>query len=75
MALAERGRFCVDPFVKGQRIGRFGLFVVAGLFLVALVWLSLAPLSSAAIVDAQLKVESYRRPVQHLEGGWSTRSW
>lgn len=58
-----------DPFVKGQRIGRFGVFVVAGLFLAALIWLSLAPLSSAAIVDAQLKVESYRRPVQHLEGG------
>lgn len=58
-----------DPFAAGRRIGRVGALCVCSLMLAALVWLSMAPLNSAAIVPAQVKVESYRKPVQHLEGG------
>ncbi|MBN8506607.1 MAG: HlyD family type I secretion periplasmic adaptor subunit [Burkholderiales bacterium] len=58
-----------DPFAKGRRIGRIGLLSVVALMIVALGWLATAPLSAAAIVSAQVKVESYRRPIQHLEGG------
>lgn len=58
-----------DPFVNGARIGRAGALAIAVLFGGGFAWLSLAPLSSAVVVPASLVVESYRQPVQHLEGG------
>lgn len=58
-----------DPFANGARIGRAGALAIAVLFGGGFAWLSLAPLSSAVVVPASLVVESYRQPVQHLEGG------
>lgn len=59
----------VDPFERGRRIGRLGALAIAVLFGGTFLWLVLAPLNGAVIVPAQLVVEDYRRPVQHLEGG------
>lgn len=59
----------VDPFERGRRIGRIGAVAIAVLFGSTFLWLVLAPLNSAVIVPAQLVVEDYRKPVQHLEGG------
>lgn len=58
-----------DPFECGRRIGRAGTMTIAVLFGCSFLWLVLAPLNSAVIVPAQLVVENYRKPVQHLEGG------
>ncbi|MEJ6003031.1 HlyD family type I secretion periplasmic adaptor subunit [Paucibacter soli] len=58
-----------DPFAMGAQIGRWGAWAVCGLLSVAAVWLAVAPLNAAAIVAAQVKVETYRKSVQHLEGG------
>jgi multidrug efflux pump subunit AcrA (membrane-fusion protein) len=49
--------------------------VVAGFAIIALffggfgVWAALVPLSSAAITPGAVRVEGYRKTVQHLEGG------
>jgi len=58
-----------DPFQLGRRIGRIGAVVVAVLFGGGLLWLNIAPLSSAVVVPSTVVVENYRTPVQHLEGG------
>lgn len=54
---------------EASRLGRFGLWVLAGGLLPAALWLALAPLSSAVVAPAQVKVDLNRRPVQHAEGG------
>ena len=52
-----------------RRFATQGL-VVLGLGLLPLVaWLALAPLSSAVVAQAHVKVDQDRRPVQHAEGG------
>lgn len=43
--------------------------VIAGFFLIFLLWGLIAPLSKAAIAPGVLEVEGRRRVVQHLEGG------
>src|SRR5262249_50187980 len=44
--------------------------IVAGLFFGGFGgWAALAPLSSAAVAPGQVKVETHRKTVQHLEGG------
>ena len=48
---------------------RLGLFVVAAVFGVFGAWSALAPLSSAALAPGVVMVDSYRKQVQHLEGG------
>ncbi len=58
-----------DPFAKGAQIGRAGALAITLLFGVAATWLCLAPLNGAVVMQAQLKVENYRKSVQHLEGG------
>lgn len=58
-----------DPFGKGARIGRAGALTIALLFGATALWLGLAPLNSAVVMPAQVKVENYRKTVQHLEGG------
>ena len=33
------------------------------------IWAALAPLTSAAVAPGVVKVDTYRKTVQHLEGG------
>lgn len=52
-----------------QRPFRMGLAAIA-LFLGGLIfWSLVSPISSAAIAHGQVRVESYRKTIQHLEGG------
>jgi epimerase transport system membrane fusion protein len=48
---------------------RLGLIVVALVFGVFGAWSALAPLSSAALAPGIVMVDTYRKQVQHLEGG------
>jgi len=48
---------------------RWGGVVLAGGLLPVAAWLALAPLSSAVVAPAHVKVDLDRRPVQHAEGG------
>jgi multidrug efflux pump subunit AcrA (membrane-fusion protein) len=43
--------------------------VIAALFGVFGLWAAVAPLTSAAVAPGVVKVDSYRKTVQHLEGG------
>jgi HlyD family secretion protein len=48
---------------------RWGIAVVLGGLVPEVAWLCLAPLASAVIAPAFVKVDLNRRPVQHAEGG------
>lgn len=48
---------------------RFGLWVLVIGIAPVVTWLMLAPLSSAVVAPAVVKVDLNRRPVQHAEGG------
>lgn len=50
-------------------VRRVGLAIVVGVFGVFGAWASLAPLDSAALAPGVITVETYRKTVQHLEGG------
>lgn len=52
-----------------RRLARHGAIVLALGLLPALAWLAWAPLSSAVVAQAHVKVDLDRRPVQHAEGG------
>jgi len=52
-----------------RRIARRGLLVLGLGVLPVLTWLAFAPLSSAVIAQAHVKVDLDRRTVQHAEGG------
>ncbi|PNF74868.1 HlyD family type I secretion periplasmic adaptor subunit [Stutzerimonas stutzeri] len=52
--------------VPARRIGYAALFVTFGLFGS---WATFAPLDSAALAPGVVTVKSYRKTVQHLEGG------
>jgi epimerase transport system membrane fusion protein len=52
-----------------RRIRTIGLAVVLGIFGGLGTWSALAPLSSAAVAPGVVTVASYRKTVQHLEGG------
>lgn len=52
-----------------HRLVRRGAMVLALGLLPALAWLAFAPLSSAVVAQAHVKVDLDRRPVQHAEGG------
>ncbi len=67
--IADAKEAAVDPFHKGARIGRVGAWAIAVLFGTVGLWLCLAPLNGAVVMPAQVKVENYRKTVQHLEGG------
>jgi HlyD family type I secretion membrane fusion protein len=57
------------PFLRTNRIITMGTFVVAAFFVTFLGWSSLAPLHSAMLAPGVVIVESYRKTIQHLEGG------
>lgn len=52
-----------------HRLARRGALVLALGLLPVLGWLAFAPLSSAVVAQAHVKVDLDRRPVQHAEGG------
>ena len=60
--LAEHLREAARHSRRGLGILLFGLLPVAA-------WLALAPLTSAVVAHAVVKVDLNRRPVQHQEGG------
>jgi HlyD family type I secretion membrane fusion protein len=57
------------PSVDWRRTARIGYVVVVGALGGSLTWASLARLDGAAIANGVVASESYRRTVQHLEGG------
>ena len=54
---------------EAGRLARWGMAVVVCGLLPVLAWMSFAPLSSAVVAQAYVKVDLNRRPVQHAEGG------
>ena len=60
-------RFRAEPPIRSYVIR--GQIVLALLFGGFGLWATLAPLTSAAIAPGVVKVDSYRKTVQHLEGG------
>ncbi len=54
---------------EAYRLMRSAWLVVALGMLPALGWLAFAPLSSAVVAPAYVKVDLNRRPIQHAEGG------
>jgi len=52
-----------------RRLARRGVLVLALGLVPVLGWLAFAPLSSAVVAQAHVKVDLDRRPVQHAEGG------
>jgi epimerase transport system membrane fusion protein len=60
----------LTPHVReARRLTYWGLAVVIGGLLPVAAWMSFAPLSSAVVAQAYVKVDLNRRPVQHAEGG------
>lgn len=54
---------------EAHRLMRWGMAVVIGGMLPVAAWMAFAPLSSAVVAQAYVKVDLNRRPVQHAEGG------
>jgi len=54
---------------ESSRLARRGLAIIVFGLLPVVAWMSFAPLSSAVIAPAVVKVDLNRRPVQHQEGG------
>ena len=54
---------------EARRLSRAGVLVLALGLVPAFAWLALAPLASAIVAQAFVKVDLDRRPVQHAEGG------
>ena len=52
-----------------RRLRRLGMWTVLSVFGGFGAWAALAPLDSAAVAPGVFMVESYRKTVQHLEGG------
>jgi HlyD family secretion protein len=52
-----------------RRLSRWGVGVLVCGLLPMAAWMALAPLSSAVVAQAYVKVDLNRRPVQHAEGG------
>jgi HlyD family secretion protein len=58
------------PHVQEARgLARWGGAVLLGGLFPVLAWMAFAPLSSAVVAPAYVKVDLNRRPVQHAEGG------
>lgn len=67
-------RLSGDPALQSQlsqaaRMGRIGRWLLLAGLLPLAAWLALAPMASAVVANAHVKVDLDRRPVQHMEGG------
>lgn len=58
-----------DPATSGKRVSAFGFLVVFITFGIFGGWAALAPLDSAALAPGVVMVQSFRKSIQHLEGG------
>lgn len=58
-----------DAVAGAQPWVRLGMGIVAIFFGLGGAWLALAPLNGAIIAQGSIVVDSYRKKVQHLEGG------
>ncbi|KQZ42406.1 secretion protein HylD [Duganella sp. Root1480D1] len=54
---------------EARRLANWGIAVVIFGLLPVTAWMTFAPLSSAVVAQAYVKVDLNRRPVQHAEGG------
>ena len=60
----------LTPHVReARRLANWGMALVIGGLLPVAAWMTFAPLSSAVVAQAYVKVDLNRRPVQHAEGG------
>lgn len=59
----------INELADDRPIRRIGYFIVLAVFGGLGGWAALAPLDSAALAPGVVMVESYRKTVQHLEGG------
>ncbi|MDK8262869.1 HlyD family type I secretion periplasmic adaptor subunit [Pseudomonas oryzihabitans] len=55
--------------VNDEPVRRLGLFILLIVFGIGGGWAALAPLNSAAFATGVVAVDSYRKSIQHLEGG------
>ncbi|TWI49281.1 epimerase transport system membrane fusion protein [Pseudomonas duriflava] len=55
--------------ISDAPIRRLGFIILLVVFGIGGLWASLAPLDSAALASGYVAVKSYRKTVQHLEGG------
>src|SRR5206468_1309709 len=58
-----------EVFHDSRKIIRNGLIVILLFFGVFGSWAVFAPLAGAIIVEGSVKVDNYRKTIQHLEGG------
>lgn len=59
----------LEPAAIAKRTIRSGMWLIVVAFGGFGTWAALAPISGAVIVPGTVKVEAYRKTVQHLEGG------
>lgn len=59
----------LEPIEDGRKAIRTGIIILAVAFGGFGGWAVLAPLAGAIIVPASIKIASYRKTVQHLDGG------
>lgn len=58
-----------DPVTSGKRVSTFGFLIVFITFGIFGTWAAVAPLDSAALAPGVVVVQSFRKSIQHLEGG------
>lgn len=58
-----------DPSTSGKRVSSLGFLIIFITFGVFGTWAALAPLDSAALASGVVTVKTYRKTIQHLEGG------
>ncbi|MGI9152679.1 MAG: biotin/lipoyl-binding protein, partial [Rubrivivax sp.] len=54
---------------RSSRLGRTGLWVLAGGLALFFVWAALAPLDEGVPTQATVAIDTKRKAVQHLQGG------
>jgi HlyD family type I secretion membrane fusion protein len=67
--VAGDGAALEPHLAEARRLARWGLAVLLLGLLPVLAWMAWAPLASAVVASAFVKVDLDRRPVQHAEGG------
>lgn len=58
-----------DPSISAKRVSSIGFLIVFITFGVFGTWAAFAPLDSAALAPGVVTVQTYRKTIQHLEGG------
>jgi len=69
MAEAQQTGYTGDSFDSPRRLIYAGIGAILVLVLAVATWAALAPVSGAVIAAGSVKVDMYRRTVQHQEGG------